>query len=170
MECRAYTESLTALMDGELTLEERDQIKSHLDACKTCNDEYQSLFYSYNLVNAVKQLDFSSESWQAIEERIQVPARASWWPTLFPSFWIPAASIGALVLVVGSLFWFLPQQSRSDEMQQALQSYMQQREQDLRLKGVLVQDGSGGARMHFIQYNPFRDPNRRQGGNPFKAE
>ena len=156
-------------MDGELTVEETDQIKRHLSACETCGAEYQSLLFSYNLANATTQLDYSPACWQTIQERILAPAKTSWWPKLFPSVWVPVGSLGALVLVIGSIFWFFPQQDRSDEMRQVLQTYIQQREREFQLKGVLVRDGSG-ARMRFIQYNPFRDPDRSGGGNPFKAE
>jgi hypothetical protein len=162
-------------MDGELTVEEAGRIERHLESCHTCNAEYESLLYAYELVSAARQLDSSPASWRDIQTRLQAASDHRSWLSrlLLPHVWLPAGAVGILALAVGSVFWYLPyhnQRDRSVEMRQVLHKYMQERELDLQRKGVILRDTNGARTLSFVQYNPFRNPDRRPGGNPFKAE
>lgn len=169
MECRIYTESLTALMDGELASEEAGTIRAHLLVCRSCDAEYRSLLYSYELVGKAQLIDSRPTAWKVIESRIRTPKEnrgflRNW---LFPNVWVPVTAIAGLILFASVLFLFVPSEDHSLAMRQVLQNYVQERDREFGRKGVLNQ-GVGTVRT--VQYNPFRDADPKPKGNPFKVE
>jgi anti-sigma factor RsiW len=170
MECRIYTESLTALMDGELASEEASTVRAHLLNCPTCDAEYRSLLYSYELVSKARLVDFRATSWSVIENRIRAPRESrrfvrTW---IFPNVWLPITAIAALILFISLLFLYVPSDSHSVAMRQVLNQYVQERDKEFGSKGIMTSQGVLTVRA--IQYNPFRDTDRKPKGNPFKAE
>lgn len=170
MECRIYTESLTALMDGELAAEEAATIRAHLTVCKSCDAEYSSLRYSYNLVGRARLIDSQPTAWTLIESRIRTTKRKPGFlrNLLFPNIWVPIGAVAALILFTSFLFLFVPSENHSVAMHQALTKYVQERNRELHSKGALAGQGVGAVRQ--VHYNPFREDDPTLKGNPFKAE
>jgi len=150
-------------MDGELPPDDTKTIRAHLLVCRSCDAEYRSLLFSYNLVGNIQLIDSQPAAWTVIENRIRTARekRGFLRRLLFPNIWVPVGALGTLVLVAASVFWFIPSQNKSDTqaMQQILRSYIQERNREF---------GDGAVRV--VNYNPFRDNNRRPKGNPFKTE
>ncbi len=149
-------------MDGELDSEDAKRIQAHVLACKSCNAEYQSLLFAYNLVAHVRLIESPPRAWAGIESRIRTapPKRGILRNLLFPNVWVPVGALAALVLATGSLLWVGSSDDRSQSraMQQVLRTYIQER------------DRAFGGNVHAVNYNPFRDNTRRPKDNPFKAE
>ncbi len=168
MACRIYTESLTALMDGELSPKEETAIRTHLSGCPSCRAEFQSLDYSYKLIDHMHEIEFEPASWPQIQARLATTSRSSFFSKLkFPGLWIPIGAVGALLLVATSLMMQYPE-DQTTRTRQAFQSFMQQRQQDMISRG-LIQPTDQGSPI-FVHYNPFADPTRRPKGNPFRSE
>ncbi|RPJ60971.1 MAG: hypothetical protein EHM23_08565 [Acidobacteria bacterium] len=170
MECRIYTESLTALMDGELPNEEASTIRAHLLVCRSCDAEYRSLLYTYELVGKAQLIDSQPAAWSLIERRIRTPKenRSFLRSLLFPNIWLPVTAIAALILFTSFLFLLVPSDNRSVALQQVLKNYIQERDREFSTKGVLNNQGVGTVRT--VHYNPFRDASPVPKDNPFKAE
>ncbi len=170
MACRIYTESLTALMDGELADEEASTIRAHLLVCPSCDAEYQSLRYSHDLVGKARLIDYQPAAWTLIESRIRTPREnRSFFRTLFfPNIWLPISAVAALILFTSFLFLFVPSDNHSIAMRQALNKYVQERDREFQSKAALAKQGVGSVRP--IHYNPFADTDSKRKGNPFKSE
>ncbi|MFB3904676.1 MAG: zf-HC2 domain-containing protein [Acidobacteriota bacterium] len=169
MECRIYTESLTALMDGELPGEEAGAIRAHLLVCPSCDAEYRSLLFSYELVSKTRLIESRPAAWTVIESRIRAPqeSRTVLRSLFFPNIWLPIAAIAGLILFTSFVFLFVPSDSHSVAMRQVLENYIQERDRDLVSKGVLT---SGVGSVRTVHYNPFRDAKSKPKSNPFRAE
>lgn len=168
MECRIYTESLTAFMDGELTPKEETAVRTHLSGCPRCSAEFDSLHYSYRLVDQVHDIDFEPTSWRQIQARLESPARSGFFSKLkFPGLWIPIGAVGALLLLATSVMMYFPE-DHSARTRQAFQSFMQERQQDMISRGLIQPSDQGNP--IFVHYNPFAEPAARPKGNPFRSE
>jgi len=170
MECRIYTESLTALMDGELAGEEASTIRAHLLVCPNCDAEYRSLLYTYELVGRARLIDSRATTWAMIENRIRTPREnrsliRTW---LFPNVWLPITAIAGLILFTSLLFLFVPSDNHSVALRQVLNKYVQERDREFGSKGIMTSQGV--LTVQSVQYNPFRDTDPKPKGNPFKAE
>ncbi len=169
MECRIYTESLTAFIDGELAGEEASTIRAHLLVCPSCDAEYRSLFYSYELVGKARLIDSRATTWAVIENRIRTPKEdRSLLHWLFPNVWVPVTAIAGLILFTSLLFLFVPSDNHSVAMRQVLDKYVQERDREFGSKGIMTSQGV--LTLQSVQYNPFRDADPKPKGNPFKAE
>ncbi len=168
MACRIYTESLTALMDGELAPKEEAAIRTHLSGCPTCHEEFESLRYSYTLVDQVHELEFEPNSWPQVQRRMASSSRGSFFSRLkLPGLWIPIGAFGALLLLATSLMMYFPEDSTS-RTRQAFQSYMMERQRDMVKRGLVRHSDRGNS--VFVQYNPFAEPSATPKGNPFRSE
>jgi len=158
-------------MDGELAGEEVSTIRAHLLVCRSCDAEYRSLLYSYELVGKAQLIDSQPSAWTVIESRIRTPKedRGFLRRFFFPNIWVPITAVAALVLFTSFLFLFVPSSdNHSVAMRQLLNKYVQERDQEFGRKGVLSTQGVGAVRT--VQYNPFRETVPTPKGNPFKAE
>lgn len=179
MECRACSETLTALIDGELSSEERERTDEHLDGCWACRREYESLLYSYSLVDSLPLLEPEPQLWQRIRREIEVdvaPARTherrmSFFNLrdLLPRRWVPATAVlGVLAIGLSVALLVNPDPQRA-EVERALRAYVQDRENgDLEHRNVFRRVralGSAEART-----NPFARPVGSLERNPFSLE
>lgn len=169
MECRTYSESLTALMDAELSLDQAKEVECHLTECAECHEEYKSLLDSQKLVERIRPLKLNPELWTRIHSEItDVRTQESSWILGLRSFlgvrWMPiaAATLGVAFL---SLFFVY---ERNMEMERALQAYLQEREQ-LELVKLSVSRDISSPSLQAVYPNPFMVSFTPR-GNPFKVE
>jgi len=157
-------------MDGELAGEEAGAIRAHLLVCRSCDAEYRSLRYSYELVGKAQLIDSRPTAWTFIESRIRTPKedRGFLRRFLFPNIWAPISALAGLILFTSFLFLFVPSDNHSVAMREALNKYIQERDREFGSKGVLSTQGVGTVRT--VHYNPFRETVPAPKGNPFKAE
>ncbi len=170
-------------MDGELPVDEADLLRDHLEACPPCYQEYESLLYSFDLVDKMPALAFDSErSWKKIETAIVDPpaltpkpansrrsdsgGRFSWL-RLRP--WVPvAAFVGAILLAI-TFFMVAPVYQHHQRVERAFRSYIEERDHQslrhnnaVRTSDVVFEPGHSN--------NPFSDRSRSFDGNPFELE
>jgi len=155
-------------MDGELTPKEEVAIRTHLSGCPSCHEEFESLRYSYTLVEKVHELEFEPNSWPQIQSRIASSPRPSFFSRLkLPGLWIPIGAFGALLLLATSLMMYFPEDNTS-RTRQAFKSYMQERQRDMVSRGLVLPSDRGNS--VFVHYNPFAEPTATPKGNPFRSE
>ncbi len=155
-------------MDGELTPKEETAIRTHISGCPSCRAEFESLDYSYRLVDQIDQIEFQPASWPQIQARLTTSSSRGFFSKLkFPGLWIPIGAVGALLLVATSLMMQFPE-DHTDQTRQAFQSYMQERQQEMISRGLIQPTDRGNP--IFVHYNPFADATARPKGNPFRSE
>ena len=97
MNCDEVGAKLSALLDGELPLEEEKNILRHVKVCKRCNAEYRDLKNLENIMKKVQLPDLPDavwdEHWSQVYNRLE---RGVGYALL---------SIGAIVLMGYVLFW-----------------------------------------------------------------
>ena len=90
------SELLSALLDGELTAQERIQVAEHLAACPECGDELNDLHFARTAVRSLPLLDLPSGLGPAGETLAEVlPLNRR------PPVWIAAAAAAILALFIG---------------------------------------------------------------------
>ena len=169
MECRTCSESLTALMDAELSRDQAKEVESHLTECAECHEEYQSLLDSHQLVERIRPLKLNPDLWTRIHAEItDFRTQESSWILGLRSFfgvrWMPVAA-GILGVAFLSLFFVY---QRNMETERALQAYLQEREQ-LELVKVSVSRDTSNPVLQPAYPNPFMVSFTPR-GNPFKVE
>jgi anti-sigma factor RsiW len=178
MECRTCSESLTALIDGELSRDEVASLKDHLDRCQPCRSEYVSLSYSYELVEHMDLIEPAfDQSWRRIESEIAPPAPARPSPkrrsfgigSFFMPRWVPVTALAGAAVLAVSLFVIAPNQQRHAEVERAFRAYIQVREGRFS-QSDNYSDPNTGFRLEPAVYNPFADNDQRNNRNPFKLE
>ncbi len=170
MECLTCTESLTAFMDGELSPDQANKVEVHFTQCTPCQDDYQSLLHTYQLVEQVDLLELDPDLWTRIHSEItDVSPSESTWPaslrSLFSIRWVPIAA-GTLGVVFLSLFFV---NQPNPEVQQAFREYVREREQ-LDLPRVRVSQNASSLELSIAYPNPFIVSDNRPQENPFKLE
>ena len=76
MNCKDIREFLTTYLDGEVTSEEREQIRAHLSACPRCREELEALAITrHNLRQALKLMAAkatpSPQAWARLRQRLE---------------------------------------------------------------------------------------------------
>ncbi len=86
MNCRHISRLLSAYIDGELTGVEMLEIRRHLDACRSCNLQYESLRYTKQLLSHLAY----AEPRPGLDKRIcarlesiEIPAYQKLWGRVF---------------------------------------------------------------------------------------
>lgn len=174
MECQSCTESLTALMDGELNAEEESCIKNHLSECSYCRQEFASLNMAREWTARLNTLEPSPQMWSAIRSRIE-PAPLKPIPLLsrlaefLSRRWMPvtATAVLASMLLLGT--FTLPENRREAELQEMFNLYMEQREK-VTVRTVTFSPASSGVDSHGRGINPFIEPISHRNDNPFSRE
>lgn len=111
VECMEVREDFSALLDGELNPEEREQVEAHLSGCAECLRELNALKQvddAYSALGSVSApADFEDRVQQAIRPRV---LRFPDWAVSGPGRWMrPVAALAALVLVMfGAIYLLRP--------------------------------------------------------------
>jgi hypothetical protein len=112
MNCRRVRRYLYGYFKGELTADQTEEIKGHLDSCARCAKEAQeiesiTLALKGDLETFVPSADFNEKLLvriQAISSEVEVSREGSWWRKLlhefFPSLRLRWALAGAAATVV----------------------------------------------------------------------
>ncbi len=166
MECEICFESLTALIDRELSTEEEIQMEAHLKQCARCREEQQTLLASYQVIEQISDIDFTTDLWPPIHSQIsnietETPPLISTLRSLFTLPWVPATA--TLVGAVGLALFFSYQQG-VQTTRQKLHDYVQQREQ------VTIEQTSSDQVITALYPNPFAIRGRSYSENPFRPE
>ncbi len=171
MDCKKCAEDLTAFMDAELSDEETEQIRSHLNACKLCADELLSLKESKEFIEShVDPLEPRPESWNLLRARISQESVSHSPSGFFILRWRVAAA--ALALIVASGLGYLEyQQTQKKTLDKYVSQYVQEREKRWQAKPVLAnQPGAVLDETNPFAENPFVEIKATVSNNPFRSE
>jgi anti-sigma factor RsiW len=181
MNCERCNEDLTAYLDGELTDARKRELKSHLESCVPCREEFQSLEESQRFFERqVRELEPASETWNRVRTRIaamEPPAPA---PGLFQLLithpWWSAAvtAVATAALAIG--FWgYVQNQTAKRDLMQYMTQYIQQRDAQEHARRAPAPNSSGTYSNVPASYsddseNPFVTVNYAPDKNPFRSE
>jgi anti-sigma factor RsiW len=172
MECRDCTDALTALIDSELSGDEKEQMENHLAICSTCKDDYESLVLVSELTEKMNHLEVSPAVWEQVRTQVdssfssQSPFSFDRLRSFFTFPWLPlTAGAAAAVLLV---MLITPFGEDTSAVERELDAFMQVREQlaDQNAKRLFVppekdRDYRAGnpflQKVDYVRENPFRE-------------
>jgi len=181
MDCERCAGELTAYLDGELSDTKTLEVKSHLEICQPCRDEYRSLELSARFVEThVRELQVQLQVWNHVRARISVMETSAPSPGLFQlltinPWWSAAAvAVASAVLAVG-LWGYMHSQAAKRNLVQYMTQYIQAREvqEQAHQTQVLIFENTGAeADLVHPEYldNPFVAVDSNPYMNPFRSE
>lgn len=174
MECQICAENLTAYLDAELPQEESAQLAGHLQSCRLCREEFDSMVVARQLTDFhLPEIELQPATWNQIERQIRSlrPARVpsplrSWTPAVARPALARAAVVAILGLIALSVYVAWPSLSPHDDVERSLLAYVEQMEAKEREHTDIFASTDG-----FFATNPFATEDRPRGShNPFTEE
>ncbi|MBI3550763.1 MAG: zf-HC2 domain-containing protein [Elusimicrobia bacterium] len=106
--------SISAYIDGQLTLEEISRVRSHLDGCESCSREAESLRRTKSVTAALPRRDAPLSLLSELDRRYVRPSagRRLLAALRLPKVWVPAGAAATALLFAA--FWL--GRSRSEEL------------------------------------------------------
>jgi anti-sigma factor RsiW len=97
----ARPEVLSAMADGEVSVDESARVTAHMTVCSTCRAAFASIQNNKNILAQAKRVPMPRDLMARLEARFTAAPRKNRWVELFsrPLFWAPAG-VGAAVAVV----------------------------------------------------------------------
>jgi anti-sigma factor RsiW len=170
MDCKECTDQLTAFLDAEVSAREEEQIKSHLNACKSCADEWTSLRDSKEFIEShIHDLEARPEAWNLVRARLPESAAP---PATFHLFalkrWRIALATTALALAASGVGYLQYQQIQRKALDKYISRYIQEREARSQAKPILANADFDQASPY--ANNPFLEIKASASDNPFRSE
>jgi len=181
MDCHKCSEELTALLDGELAESAANAVRSHLEACPPCREEYRDLNESAAFIERhAAELDPIPEIWNNLRARIsEMPPPAAargFFPFLILNRWVAAtATLGATLVLFLGMWGYMQYRASDREFQAFVSEYLLQRSIEERIHALQIRQArnmaSGGKiiRSAFPE-NPFSELRPASVTNPFQPE
>jgi anti-sigma factor RsiW len=160
MECQTCCELLTALLDEELSPEERRVVEGHLKECGHCEEELKSLAYAFQMTERVLTERLDAPNWGRIESKL--PGSSSVKPNPFWAWvWRPVAVAAAvLVILAGPVDWLW--ESESEILERQFQEFVAQEVEEEAIHRRLLATSGVAYR------NPYSVPDVNR--NPYSTE
>jgi anti-sigma factor RsiW len=108
MNCYQFRKKLAPYQDGELSVEDREQVSAHLSICPSCGQIYAEMENAWKSLDIIRDVQPSPIFYQNLYRRIHAASDKRKWR--FPSLWQlfpPPAATFALLLIGLSLGVFL---------------------------------------------------------------
>jgi anti-sigma factor RsiW len=155
MDCTHCAEDLTAFLDGELSIADSEQVRSHLQSCASCAENLRSLREVDAFVALhSRELEPRPGSWDLVRARINGSTIAA--PFLLWRFSYGRIAIATAAVVAAMALGYMQYlQIQGRNLNRYIVQYMQQREAQIRVQ---------------VENNPFTEVNRIFNGNPFRSE
>ena len=168
MHCERCTEDLTAYLDGELSDDEAEQVRIHLETCKSCAQELRSLMEAALLVEShLPQLEPCSKTWNLVQAQIPTHTKPYFFRLCVPSGWraVTATSIVILALVFG-LWGYIQHEKTQRDLEEYMSQYIRAREAQEQMQYLDQTD------YEYNPYaeNPFAEVRSVSFSNPFRSE
>ena len=106
MECRKYESQFNDYLDGELSLQEREILKSHLKKCLSCYRKWTSLQKTQEILSQLPSLDPPAHSSAVVMARLKERGwrRRPWSFANLPG-WLPLGLAATAVLLISLTLW-----------------------------------------------------------------
>lgn len=125
MDCRECSSEMTAFLDGELSQPRRNEVRSHIDGCRTCARELAGMREAADFVHAhYRQLEPHPAGWSRVQVQLDSsgsPPRRGWLVHGFLRWQPVAIALTGFGLTIG--LWSY---QRHLESRRALEHYMTQ--------------------------------------------
>ena len=106
MTCNEIRSMLSAFLDGELSAEDAQAVRQHLDRCDACKREYRLLEQTWQMLQEAEEIepssDFAREFWQKARQSLPVRRERRALSRLL--IWGPAMAAGLAVAFLAG--WF----------------------------------------------------------------
>ncbi len=161
MDCKQYSENLTAFLDGELSPSDTKEIQSHLLACASCSEELRSLRSAADFIESHhRNLIPQPGSWNLVRARItETNAAREPHISIFHRFrW---AMVMMALVAIFAFGYTQYQQTQRRSLDRYISQYMLQRESQIDRQSPAVDPYEG---------NPFMEAKATVIGNPFLSE
>jgi hypothetical protein len=169
MDCMQCAENLTAYQDAELSAAEADEVRRHLQVCKSCADELQSLRKASEYIESrIQELNPKPETWNLVRARI-ADTRIPDSPWRFFSLRRRLATAAMAVFLVAGAGYMQYRQFERRSLDQYISKYVQERSTRIRIKSVLSKFETGLIENPYAD-NPFIEFKATPVGNPFRLE
>lgn len=181
MDCERYTNDLTAYLDGELSRTRSLEVKSHLEICQPCREEYRSLELSARFVEThIRELQVHPRIWNNVQAHISVMEAPAPSPGLFQflamnPWWSAAGSAAVAAALLLGLWSYQHNQAVKQELVQYMTQYIQAREtqeQAHQTQAFNLENAGADVDLSYSEYpeNPFVTANSTPDMNPFRSE
>ena len=171
MNCLDCRETLTALIDQELSSGERNSVESHLSTCIHCRKEYDSLLFAFSLTDKADSIPLDPSVWEQVEFGVASSRNSrgqsqSLFQMLLARHWRPAAAVVGAVGASIVLFSSLSDSGTDQVLEAEFTEFIRVREEISRqnrkelLEALERRDHRG--------VNPFVRPISLERGNPFR--
>lgn len=110
MTCSKIQVLLSAYIDDELDKKNRQEVRHHLAFCSECQQEYQELLQTKELLNKLEDIDLPIDFQLSFEEGKNLKVKNSFW--FRKKILLPTAASFCLILIGG--FIYFSSNSRND--------------------------------------------------------
>ncbi len=169
MDCKQCADNLTAYQDEELSAAEAEEVRSHLQHCSSCTDEWRSLKKASEFIDSrIQELDPKPETWNLVRARIADGPIPDSPMRFFSLRWRLAASALAVFLIAGA--GYLKYRSfEKHSLDQYISKYVQERNSRIRIRLALSEFKTGLTEKRHLE-NPFIEIKANSMENPFRQE
>jgi anti-sigma factor RsiW len=105
-ECNAFSEKMSGLLDGELSVREAEHVKRHIASCPECANEYREMETLTKHLKSENPPAVSNEKWAAAWKNIE--GRMAARPRVRTYRWLFAGAAAAAVIVVALALFAVP--------------------------------------------------------------
>lgn len=101
IDCETVREELSAYIDNELPLSQRQKIEQHLQLCKECYDEYFELQATSAIMRSLREIEPPPGLKEKVQERLIKEEKQGIWQKILRRPWhsLGAAAAGLLLLI-----------------------------------------------------------------------
>jgi anti-sigma factor RsiW len=104
MKCSKVQKKLSAYQDGELKLQEEEEVKSHLLSCRACSEQYAELDRVWRTLGEMQEIRPDPWFYRQLVRKIREPTEKRLFPTLQKVFQLLRAPLTvSIILIVGVL-------------------------------------------------------------------
>ena len=104
MKCRIVQKKLSAFQDKELVPREQEEVRSHLQTCRACREQYEKSERVWQTLGALEEIRPDPWFYRQVVRKIKEPREQALLPTIerfFQRFRIPA--FASILLAIGIL-------------------------------------------------------------------
>jgi len=181
MDCERFANDLTAYLDGELSATRSLEVKSHLEVCQPCREEYQSLELSARFVEThIRGLQVQPRIWNNVQAHLSVIEAPAPPPGLFQflamnPWWSAAGSAVVAAALFLGLWSYLHNQAVKQDLVQYMTQYIQARdtqEKAHQTQAFNLENAGADVNLIHSEYleNPFVTASSIPDMNPFRSE
>jgi anti-sigma factor RsiW len=135
MDCKKYAEDFSAYLDGEVAPARANEIRTHVENCPECAEEYYTLEESVHFLEShLRKIEPRQGSWSSLKARLNAVDAPPSRHNLLRFFFGLRPLFATAVLVIGllaiSLWGYRQLKQNQRDTEQYMNAYIEAREQE----------------------------------------